>query len=294
MYSRDLQLLALHHYTKLGSLRKTAKVMLISHMTVKRWLIDIERKQRKKQNTKSLNIQEIVLSLVKNDPHITLKQIQCLILDEIALSVSKELIRLVLKKNNISRKKIRYYGECKDLQLKTQTFISQRDKYKLRNKKFVSIDETSFGRHGKVVYGYSQKGRRIFKRKSYAHVSTQSALCCLHQDGEICYRLQKGGINAETFYEFLTSLHLEPSTVVLLDNCRIHHTRLIKEYAEMLDIHLLYTPPYSPWFNPIEFSFSNIKRHYYKNEKIESAFSNQSNETNKRIFEKTLKCVHRN
>lgn len=260
-------------------------------MTVKRWVVNIKRKTRQKQKTKSANILELVLSMVESDPHITLKQIQSIIQDERTISVSKELIRLVLKKNNFSRKKIKYYGECKDLDSKTRTFISQRQNFLSDNKTFVSINETSFGRHGKVVYGYSRKGKRTFRRKLYANVKTKSALCCLDQSGHIRYELHNGGVNAETFYNFITSLELEPYTVVLLDNCRIHHTKVIKEYAEMIDLELLYTPPYSPWFNPIEFSFSNIKRCFYKKEKIEIAFLNQSIEMNKRIFEKTLNCV---
>jgi transposase len=263
-------------------------------MTVKRWVESIERQKREKKNTKSLCIMDIVIEMVNLKPEITLKQIQSSIEEQINLRVSKELIRLIMKKYNISRKKIRYYGECKDLAMKTKTFMIQRNLLLSQSKKFVSIDETSFGRHHRVVYGYSKKGNRIYKRKAYARVTTQSALCCLDQNGNIRYELVYGGVNSDSFYDFIISLNLEPSTVVILDNCRIHHTKAIKHFAELSDIHLLYTPPYSPWFNPIEFAFSNVKRLYYKNENIEKSFSNQLIETNKRIFEKTLNCFHKN
>jgi transposase len=38
-------------------------------------------------------------------------------------------------------------------------------------------------------------------------------------------------------------------------------------------VHLLFTPPYSPWFNPIEGVFSIVKRHYYKHGNINAAFA---------------------
>lgn len=292
MYSRDLQLLTVHHYRRQGSLRKTADLMCVSHMTVKRWIKSLERQKREKRNTKTRCIMDFVIDIVSSEPETTLKQIQNKVEQHINIRVSKELIRLILKKQNISRKKIRYFGECKDLTMKTETFMAHRNLLLSKGRKFVSIDETSFGRHHRIVYGYSKKGNRIYKRKANARVTTKSALCCLDQNGNIRYELVYGGVNSDTFYDFLISL--EPSVVVILDNCRIHHTKAIKHFAELSDIDLLYTPPYSPWFNPIEFSFSNIKRLYYKNESIQKAFSNQSIETNKRIFKKTLKCVHKN
>ena len=36
---------------------------------------------------------------------------------------------------------------------------------------------------------------------------------------------------------------------------------------------VLYTPPYSPWFNPIENIFGNIKTYFRKNKSISSSFN---------------------
>jgi putative transposase len=47
---------------------------------------------------------------------------------------------------------------------------------------------------------------------------------------------------------------------LVLDNARIHHARLVKQKARELDIHLLFLPPYSPKYNPIEFLWKDGKR----------------------------------
>jgi putative transposase len=47
---------------------------------------------------------------------------------------------------------------------------------------------------------------------------------------------------------------------LVLDNARIHHAYLVKQKARELDIHLLFLPPYSPKFNPIEFLWKDGKR----------------------------------
>lgn len=50
-----------------------------------------------------------------------------------------------------------------------------------------------------------------------------------------------------------------PHSVVILDNCSIHHmeetVRMIQEVGAI--VHFL--PPYSPGFNPIEEAFSKVK-----------------------------------
>jgi transposase len=47
--------------------------------------------------------------------------------------------------------------------------------------------------------------------------------------------------------------------VVVMDNLAAHKTGRIKELIEQQDCELLYLPPYSPDFNPIEEAFFEIK-----------------------------------
>jgi putative transposase len=47
---------------------------------------------------------------------------------------------------------------------------------------------------------------------------------------------------------------------LVLDNARIHHAYAVKQKARELDIHLLFLPPYSPKYNPIEFLWKDGKR----------------------------------
>lgn len=294
MYSRDLQLAALRIYNKTKSLRKTAETIGVCHMTVQRWIKSIERKQRtRRDDSKSSKIVELVTSLIESSPHATLKDIQNVVLQKKEISVSKESIRLILKKEKYSWKKIKYYGECKDLDSKTKLFIQQRDELINQGRSFVSIDETSFGRHGKIRYGYSIKGKPLYKRKAYPRVTTKTALCCLYQNGSMKYELHTGAVNSNIFLNFLQSLQLPPKSVILLDNCRFHHSKIVKEFALIHSLTLLYTPAYSPWFNPIESSFSLIKRDFYKNEKIENSLSKKNDVSNKNIFTKSLSCVQK-
>lgn len=48
--------------------------------------------------------------------------------------------------------------------------------------------------------------------------------------------------------------------IILIDNFRSHHALDTLEYAEMLDIHLVFLPPYSPDLNPIELIWKDVKK----------------------------------
>ena len=48
-------------------------------------------------------------------------------------------------------------------------------------------------------------------------------------------------------------------SVVVMDNCAIHHVPGIKEMIEEVGALLIFLPPYSPDFNPIEEAFSKVK-----------------------------------
>ena len=45
-----------------------------------------------------------------------------------------------------------------------------------------------------------------------------------------------------------------------MDNVSFHKSKIIKETLK--DFNVIYTPPYSPQFNPIEFIYSIIKRNF--------------------------------
>lgn len=57
-----------------------------------------------------------------------------------------------------------------------------------------------------------------------------------------------------------------------MDNVRFHHSHKVKHLAAARNWDILYVPPYSPIFNPIEGVFSIVKRHYQRNLNINDAF----------------------
>ncbi|MCF0226170.1 MAG: transposase [Methanobrevibacter sp.] len=50
---------------------------------------------------------------------------------------------------------------------------------------------------------------------------------------------------------------------IVLDNYRVHHAKIVEFACEILNIKLIYLPPYSPDLNPIEDVWRLIKRETY-------------------------------
>jgi len=57
----------------------------------------------------------------------------------------------------------------------------------------------------------------------------------------------------------------QDNSILILDNCAIHKSEALREVVEACGILLVFLPPYSPDFNPIEESFSCVKAWIRKN-----------------------------
>jgi len=58
----------------------------------------------------------------------------------------------------------------------------------------------------------------------------------------------------------LKKAHGKKPMALYMDNLRVHKRKDVMELYEKLDITPIFAPPYSPWYNLIEFVFSMLKR----------------------------------
>ena len=57
----------------------------------------------------------------------------------------------------------------------------------LKNRNFISLDETSFSRKGKDVYGFSSKSEKIHIQIPWKRLTTKSCLSFVDRNGNLQY-----------------------------------------------------------------------------------------------------------
>ena len=76
-----------------------------------------------------------------------------------------------------------------------------------------------------------------------------------------------GPMNGAAFHAYVEQVlapTLARGDVVVMDNLPAHTLASIREIIEVAGASLLYLPPYSPDFNPIENAFAKLKAHLRK------------------------------
>ena len=291
MYPLDRRNLAKHVYNIFSSLRKTAFILEVSHSTISRWLKEPRKLYNSENRLKTSKTNRVVGTLkvlIESDPFISIQTMISKLKILFNFSVSKELVRTIIKKQGISKKKARFYSKTNKLPDLTQTFLTNRNKFIEENRSFVSIDETSFGRQGRLTKGYSPVGKSLVIKKPFPRIDTLTCLAAVSREKVLKIENFKDSCNTIRFLQFLKDLALPPGTIFLFDNVKFHHSKEVKSLALERNWTLLYTPPYSPWFNPIEGVFSIVKREYYKNGLIKESWNKVNTIHLEAFFNKSL------
>lgn len=74
--------------------------------------------------------------------------------------------------------------------------------------------------------------------------------------------LLDGPMNGPAFLAYAEQVlapELRPGDIVVMDNLPAHRISGVREAIEKVGAQLLFLPPYSPDFNPIEMAFSKLK-----------------------------------
>lgn len=126
----------------------------------------------------------------------------------------------------------------------------------------VFIDEA--GANTKMVRfrGRSPRGHRLLTKVPHGHWKMTTLVAGLRQDGITAPLVVDGPMNGDVFRAYVEQqlvATLRPGDVVIMDNLASHKVAGIREAIESVGAELVYLPPYSPDFNPIEQVFAKLK-----------------------------------
>jgi transposase len=138
-------------------------------------------------------------------------------------------------------------------------FDSQPD---LDPERLVFIDETWASTNMARLRGRAPRGERLRTGIPHGHWRTTTFVAGLRLTGMVAPMVLDGPINGHAFQAYVDQVlvpELRPGDIVIMDNLGSHKGSAVRAAIEAVGAMLLYLPPYSPDFNPIENAFSKLK-----------------------------------
>jgi len=129
-------------------------------------------------------------------------------------------------------------------------------------RRLVFLDETGTTTSMVREYGRSPCGERCIDSAPCGHWQTTTLIAGLRWQGVSAPAVLDGPIDGASFLAWVEQFlcpALGPGDVVIADNLQSHKVAGVQEAIEAVGATILYLPPYSPDFNPIEKLFSKVK-----------------------------------
>jgi transposase len=128
---------------------------------------------------------------------------------------------------------------------------------------WVFVDESGVTTEMTRRYGRAPRGERVREATPAGHWSTLTLLGAMNAEGLLATMTVESPTDGEVMRAYLEQVlcpRLQPGQIVVMDNLGAHKVEGVRELIEAAGAKLLYLPPYSPDFNPIEQCWAKVKQ----------------------------------
>jgi transposase len=132
----------------------------------------------------------------------------------------------------------------------------------LEPERLIFIDETGASTKMARRYGRAPKGERCRASIPHGHWKTTTFVAGLRLSGMTVPCVLDGPMTGAAFLAYVEQMlapTLNAGDIVIMDNLPAHKAGGVRAAIEAVGATLLYLPPYSPDFNPIEMAFAKLK-----------------------------------
>jgi len=145
-------------------------------------------------------------------------------------------------------------------QLRRRLFIEAQKVLDAR--RLVFLDESGFRLDSPPRYGWAPIGKKAPGKGTHGKWTTMTMLGAIGLDGFRGFLTMDAGTTSEVFnafveHELVPNLRL--GDIVVMDNLSAHKNPRARELIEAAGAEILFLPPYSPEFNPIEKVWAKLK-----------------------------------
>ena len=268
-YSQDLRERVINAGLNGMSARAAAAHYNVAPATASKWISRAAsgdrtaHKQGKQKGSKLDPYQDVLLTMIRQSPDLTLQEIRITLLEEHQLSVGTSTIWRWLQRMDMTFKKKTAHAseqERPDVQEQRKLWEIQQSSFDLSQLTF--LDETGLSTKMARLYGRAPRGERLIASIPHGHWKTLTFVGALRQSGMTAPIVIDGPVNGATFLAYVEQAlvpTLSPGDIVVMDNLAAHKVDGVERAVQKVGARVLYLPPYSPDLNPIEMAFSKIK-----------------------------------
>jgi len=112
-------------------------------------------------------------------------------------------------------------------------------------------------------WGRAARGQRIAEATPQGHWKVLTILGAIGLRGLVAAMTIESATDGDVFLAYLGQIlcpKLQPGDLVIMDNLSAHKVAGVRELIAATGAELLYLPPYSPDFNPIEKAWAKLKQ----------------------------------
>jgi transposase len=127
----------------------------------------------------------------------------------------------------------------------------------------VVVDESYATTQMARLRGRAERGVRVVGRVPHGHWKLLTILAAVTVHGVLAAATVDAATDADVFMTFVRCAlvpALRPGQVVVMDNLAAHKVAGVRRLIEAAGCRLVYLPPYSPDFSPIEAMWSKLKQ----------------------------------
>jgi len=143
----------------------------------------------------------------------------------------------------------------------------QREAFRARQpeldvKRLVFVDESGFRLGTPLRYGWAPRGDDSIAKAVHGKWTNMTMVGAIALDGFRGFMTIDAGTSIDVFRAFVghqLRAHLRAGDLVVMDNLTAHKDSEVRRMIREVGADVLFLPPYSPEFNPIEKTWSKIK-----------------------------------